>query len=110
MLTVFVVTLATCQVLELWRHGSIFAGARARLELYTGLLSQLLLCTFCLTTYVAMLITVVGVVIPRVYPDTWVATFCFYTVFGLAAARSANLINDITHAYSRTPRNGLSNE
>lgn len=119
------VALAVWEIVEIWRHGSLFARWRAQLEdrrdgwlgrrwlilrqlrggkhalLRATLaryqanvwawLAELLLCGFCLTPWIAL-----SVVCLLPY-----APVPFYA---LAAARLANLGNDLSHAVCRTPR------
>jgi hypothetical protein len=91
-----VAALATWQAVEVWHHGSLFADIRAKAELradaagFGGWLARLLLCPFCLSVWVAAAALTVTVLVP---PVAWV----------LAAARLANLGNDVFHARCRTP-------
>jgi hypothetical protein len=90
-----IAALAAWQAIEIWRHGSIFAGLRARLELYHNFWTELLLCPFCLSPWVGL------VTIMLVRQQAWYATWPMYA---LAIARLANLGNDFTYHYSRTPK------
>ena len=107
-----VLSLATSHVLEVWRHGKILQDWRAWMETQPlgSFVSEAALCTFCFGLWVA-----------------WALVFLFYTetpleefkkypplyifvllqrafVIGLAVARAANLINDLTYGYCRTPK------
>lgn len=102
-LDLLVCSLATWHAVEVWHHGSIFASARARLELTDGWFSwfaNLMLCPFCLTVHAAVWITVWYVATDEL-PNT---VYWRLPVFGLAIARCANLANDISHKWCRTPR------
>ena len=94
--------LANWQVLEIWRHGSLFAGARAWLEARGGVASEPLLCTFCLSNWTAAILTVPGLY--RVFGDDWNALAWWWPVSALAVARAANLLNDWSHPFCRTPK------
>lgn len=94
-----VAALAAWQAVEVWRHGSIFAGWRARVQAWPGegargLLGELLLCPFCQSVWVGTAAAV------AVVADHWAV---MPVVYGLAASRLANLANDVTRGVSRTP-------
>jgi hypothetical protein len=120
--------LAVWQAVEIWRHGQIFAGRRAELELSDGTWAELLLCGFCLSPWVAWLFIAVGWMPQAGWPalpphEEWVTLKAFWAclltvlvfwyksllvlaalfVHGLAVARLANLGNDVFHHYCRTP-------
>lgn len=116
-MTVFglvVAGLATLQAVEVWHHGSVFAGWRARVQTWPtegawGRLAELLLCPFCLSVWVGTVAAVVAAV-PLPAGDGWWAWVGWLALgagkafaYGLAASRLANLTNDATHAISRTP-------
>ena len=109
--TLILVALATWQVVEIWHHGSIFSAWRSHAltwKLLTDVgsdrflrrrwkrtrrfLARLLGCPFCLSPWVGIILTVVFLV-----PYGWIP------VAGLAAARLANLFNDVSHCLCRTP-------
>lgn len=102
---IIVVALATWHVVELWHHGSLFATLRARLEVGGTFAADLLLCPFCLTTWVAwgMMIWVIGVEALLSDRPPAVRMAWYAGVLGFAAARVANLLNDVLSPYSRTP-------
>jgi hypothetical protein len=109
-LEIAVAALATWQAVEVWHHGSIFAGARAWMELKTGFWMRLLLCPFCLTVWVSTAFVLVLMTERQGTPEGWF-TFIIWApfyllrmfVYGLAVARLANLGNDLTHRWCRTP-------
>lgn len=97
--------LAVWEMIEIWRHSSLLAGLRARAELLEGKLGELLRCGFCLSVWLGM------AVVPFIIPgdttnETWhlVKTAGGMVLVGFAVARLANLGNDLTHAWCRTPR------
>lgn len=98
MLELLLVALATWQTVEIWRHGSLFAVPRqwAR-ELQTRaapgpFFSQLLSCPFCLSPWVALFWSL-ATVRPEFYGP----------LFVLAATRLAQLGNDLSHDWCRSP-------
>jgi hypothetical protein len=95
--------LATWQIVEIWHHGDIFASWRARIEMWdeTPSIRQLLRCPFCLSQWVGLAASLVLLAGAR---EHWLLGVPLY---GLAAARLANLGNDLTHSWCRTPRNVL---
>lgn len=96
-----VIALAVNGVVEIWHHGSIFAGARAWMETrplgdFVGELTE---CPFCLSVWVA------GAVV-----GGWAAARCLLpavepgviaVITTAAAARTANLINDAAKRWLR---------
>ncbi len=96
-----VATLATWQAVEIWHHGSNFAGLRARAELMDNRLGYLLLCMFCLSNWVAYVVALL-VLSARLDPAFgWLVAL---PVYALAVARAANLGNDLTARWCRTPK------
>jgi hypothetical protein len=110
-----VAALATWQAVEVWHHGSLFAGWRAWVEAKDGWLAELTLCPFCFSVWTA------AAVLLALWPDRpegaldtsagvalgvvlWTAARLF--VYALAVSRLANVANDLTHARCRTPRPG----
>lgn len=89
--------LAAWQAVEVWHHGALFTGARARVELWEGglfgFVRDVLLCPFCLSVWVATLAVAL----------LWLG-WPGFIVYALAVARLANLGNDLTHRWCRTPR------
>lgn len=93
-------SLATMQIVETWRHGSIFAGARAEVEARTGFFAELLTCPFCLSHWVAGGAVVVCLLAQSVHP--WL----MFPVWAFAVTRAAQLLHDATHSISRSPGAG----
>lgn len=102
LVTVTVGALAVWEIVEVWHHGEIFATARSKVETWgesestvKRFLCGALTCPFCLSVWVGMVTSITLTLLPDTLP-----------VFaGLALARAANALNDLTHAYSRTPKN-----
>ena len=97
-----VTTLATWQTIEIWHHGRLFASWRARTELWENKLGELLVCTFCLSVWVAWLFCLAFWASGLLEPAY--AQLALIPIYGLAAARLANLGNDVFHSLCRTPR------
>ena len=93
---VVVAALAAWQIIEIWHHSSLFAPLRARTEMWTNKLGQLLVCPFCLSPWVALAcVTCLSV------PEVWLAS---WIVYAFAASRLANLGNDIFKQFNLTPK------
>lgn len=90
-----VLALAVWEACEVWHHSTLMATWRARLETGTGFIADVSSCMFCLSVWIAFFAVVVF------WPlAPWV-------VWTLAAARLANLGNDLTKAWCRTPGSNL---
>lgn len=110
---VIVVAFATWHAVEVFHHSTLFAGIRAEIEGWeadnmamepnsSGVnkvvcrlmlwILELLQCPFCLSLWTAWVVWIV-----------WQLPGVGWLVAGLAAARGANLLNDLTHQWCRTP-------
>lgn len=124
-LQLLIAALATWQVVEIVHHGSIFAKQRAKWELMDTFASQLLLCPFCLSVWVGVLLAAVMFGERCVFDDskfaghTWYGVaflgtlrilwlFAVTFVYGLAVSRLANVANDYLYDYTKTPGSGES--
>lgn len=102
-LELVLVALATWHAVEVFHHGSIFAETRGRLETESAspanrlveFVCDLLLCPFCLSLWVS---TGVSAWVILAASHWWLIP-----IYGLAAARLANLANDATRWFSHTP-------
>lgn len=94
-----VAALAVWQVVEIWHHSALFAPLRARAELLEGKAGELLRCPFCLSVWVGL---AVGLVV--LLPAVWWAWPAKLAVLGFALSRAANLGNDLTRKWCRTPQ------
>lgn len=98
------VALAAGAVVDVWLNGSLFATARARVEAWDNILSELLGCSFCLN-YQAPLWLVALLWLPAVAAPWPVNLICRAWLLWLAAGRLAWLINHAVlgprHGYDR---------
>jgi len=97
--------LAVWEIVEIWKHGTIFASWRARVELWENSFGTLLSCGFCLAPWCSWLVLFIAFV-PLAENSLWaqLQVGIRLTVYGFAVARLANLGNDLTHKWCRTPR------
>lgn len=110
--TLVVAALAVWEIIEIWRHSALLSGLRARTELWENKIGQALHCAFCLSPWMAWLVCLT-LFVPVPAEDgpatAWgvvtavVVGFAQFVVLGFAVARLANLGNDLTRAYCRTP-------
>ncbi len=98
-----VLGLALWQAIETWHHGSLFIGARNRLrELqdssWAGVrfLGEAVSCMFCLSHWV-------GLALVSLYFLCDGKGVIAVIVYTLAVIRFAQLGNDLTHSFSRSP-------
>jgi hypothetical protein len=106
-----VVFLAGMQLVELYQHGSLFGSIRGwamyRKEMETAgetvrswtvrKLAMLLTCPFCEAPWACAIAAAAW---------HWGGSIIGLSIFALAASRLANLLNDITHEWSRSPSEG----
>ena len=104
LLDVFVAVLATWQIIETWHHSLLFAGLRARVELWDSKWGELLGCPFCLSPWIALL-SVLVLILPSWLQISACPVILLRLIwYAFAVSRLANLCNDIAHNLSRTPR------
>lgn len=101
-----VAALATWQAVEVYHHSHLFASVRARAELLENKVGELLACPFCLSVWVGF-VAVISIQADVEEQNLW--TWLLVVVvkvfgYGLAVARVANLANDITYRWCRTPK------
>lgn len=106
MLTILILTaLATWQIVEIWHHSYLFASWRARVDLWDGWFGQMLRCPFCLSNWVAAVVASIAGTAYGLHENAGISSFILLTlVVALAAARLANLGNDLGRRYCRTPK------
>lgn len=100
-----ILALATWQVVETYRHGSIFAGLRAELEIRPGKVGELFSCMFCLSHWAALLVVIIGSSLPA---SPWqilevVRQVLKIIVLALAVTRAAQLGHDLSAHWCRSP-------
>lgn len=98
----FILTLALWEILEIWRHGELFADWRAELELRDAWWARLLSCGFCLAPWAAWWL--LACLALDHYGPPWVRQVDWLLLQGFALARAANVLNDLLYARCRTPR------
>jgi|TARA_R110002051_G_scaffold252284_1_gene311517 hypothetical protein len=96
-----IAALATWEIIEIWHHSLLFAPLRARTELWTNKLGELIGCPFCLAPWVALL-SVMVLFSPEWFGwSVWSGLRVIW--YSFAVARLANLGNDYFKATCRTP-------
>lgn len=98
-----VVALATWQVVETLHHGSIFAKARARCEAQNEFFCDLFLCPFCLSHWIALVMTLLTLQYFTQRIDPTFSEWSMVIVYAFAVTRLANVFNDTLHKWCRTP-------
>ena len=102
-LLIILASVATCQLTETFRHSSVFAGLRARIEARSPFWSELVGCGFCFSHWAAAMLVLLIAGHLLVSSSQWLVDPCLLTLVWLAAIRGANLLNDLTKAWSRSP-------
>jgi hypothetical protein len=104
--SLIVAALAVWEVVEIWHHSALFIGARARAEVLDNKLGDLLGCPFCLSVWVALILTCLLSLAMWLLSTggAILGTILWAPVFALAVARLANIGNDLTHRFCRTPQ------
>lgn len=97
--TIPFIALATWQAVEVWHHSSLFLNWRAGIEADGGFRARVTECPFCLSHWVAgaLMLLITLTFFPWVFLLAWPVAF-------LAVTRLANLGNDLTHPFTRTPK------
>jgi hypothetical protein len=90
-----ILALATNQAVEIYRHSPLLAELRANLESEPGFVGKLAQCNWCMSVWVAAFLAVFWLSLP--------ALMC-WPIAALAVSRLANLINDYTFGWNRTPQ------
>ena len=100
-----IAALATWQIVEIWHHSSIMAGPRARVETWSNNIADLLSCPFCLSVWVGLLsIALLQLDAPEGTIWAVLVGLLKLPVWAFAVSRLANLGNDLTKKYCRTPK------
>ena len=98
--------LCVSQILEVWRHGSIFEETRAKLEAgyYVtpdGFLYRLLSCMFCLSVWVTGAVVLLLSIRPLL--PLWLQWPVNFLMVSAGLTRAANIVHDLARPWSRTP-------
>lgn len=102
--TLVVLVLATAGIVEVWRHGSLFAEMRAELECRQDRWwAQLLLCGFCLSHWVALAVVVVYAWTAAPEERECLGSGWRIGIYAFAVTRGANLLNDLAKRHCRSP-------
>lgn len=97
-----VLALAVWHAVEVYHHGSIFANLRDWFQTRVwDWLAMLTGCMFCLSFWISLVLTVWWL-LATYWPDLMVGLRS--PIYMLAVCRLANLLNDLTHPWCRTPR------
>jgi hypothetical protein len=98
--------LAVWEIVEIWHHSQLFAGRRAWLEAQDNKIADLLLCPFCLSVWVSLIVLlIVGTSVHlEQHAPRWMIDCIRLPIYVFAVARLANLFNDMTRNHCRTPR------
>lgn len=97
-----VLALALWQALEIWHHGEIFAWVRKMTGYLPFWIAFLCNCMFCLGPWVATAISSAWLLSPWLSSNLAIAVRI--GVYALAMTRLAQLMNDLTYQYCRTPK------
>ena len=103
LIEILIASLATWEAVEIWHHSAITAEWRARVELMEGALRSLLTCPFCTAPWVAWFFAALMLCV-RYWLGLETGWPILLPIYGLAVARLANLGNDVTHIWCRTPK------
>jgi hypothetical protein len=106
-----VATIATWQIVEIWHHSYLFEKLRARAESLDNWLGNLLSCPFCLAVWVAAFCVLVFYIVEGLVGGghTWTHALGL-PLYMLAVSRLANLGNDLSHEWCRTPGSSVMEE
>lgn len=103
-----ILVFAVWQIVETYRHGSLFDELRATIEIYEGFWAELLSCMFCLSHWVAGGCVLMYMLSTSVQTDYVTINAMFavsrWFMLALAVTRGAQLLNDVFHDISRTPK------
>lgn len=97
---------ATWQAVEIWHHSAIMATPRAYAQTIEGFLGRLLTCPYCLSVWVGGVFALLGTVALLLCAGGHVlaALLVLLPSQVLAVSRLANLFNDLSRPFCRTPK------
>jgi hypothetical protein len=109
LVAILIAALSVWEILEIWHHSHLFAGWRARSELWDNKAGQLLSCMFCLAPWVSLLVVAALAASEHLtqHYSRWLGLAVAGPFYAFAIARLANLGNDVCHRICRTPKAGL---
>lgn len=110
LLELFVAVFATWEIVEIYRHSLLFADRRSKMETRVDRLGDLFQCNFCLAPWVGLLCLLI--LTTEHIPEgndildglRRVTRVLRLPLYAFAVARLANLGNDLTYRYCRTPK------
>ena len=108
-IALFVATaLAVWQAVEVVHHSDapFFATLRARAEASDSVTLSVFLCPWCLSVWIGLIFAFATVYVAK-FPTTILGGLLSVGLVGLGASRLANVLNDVTHHWCRTPREDL---
>jgi hypothetical protein len=98
LLQLIVAFTATWQIVEILHHSVLFESQRARAEVSDGFFNRVFMCPWCLSVWVAAGVYLYIVSIPANMPVLLLPIYAF------SLSRLANIGNDLTREFCRTPR------
>ena len=105
---IFVLTFAAMQVVETWKHGSLFDEPRGKMEVRGGFIADMLSCAFCFSHWAAGVL-VLGALVAKLQTPTWpwtaklAAWMVWLGIYALAVTRLSQIAHDLVHPISRSP-------
>lgn len=97
------VIVSACQLTETFRHGSIFSRLRAWLENRGPFWEGLVTCGFCFSHWAAAIAILLFLLHNLMLAKGYILNPFFLILLWLTAIRGANLLNDLTKKWSRSP-------
>ena len=99
-MNLIVAALATWQIIEIWHHSLFMAPLRAITDTWENKFGELASCPFCLSPWVGLLcVTILEL------QEYGLAGACgSLIIYAFAVARLANLGNDLSSKFNRTPK------
>ena len=97
-------TLIVWQAVEVYRHSTLFAAVRSRMDLVTGFFGSLHRCMWCLSVWVSFIVIIAYRFLNGWHHGNMLAEVLSVFGWGLAVSRASNLCNDYFHSVTRTPQ------
>jgi hypothetical protein len=98
-LDLLIVALAVWQIVEILHHSELFVELRAWTESGITIFDRIVQCPWCLSVHVGLWAFILFHI-----PVLKLAIYAF------AVSRLANVLNDLTHSFCRTPRQEVSDD